>query len=125
MFQRQVSFGEAVNLAFNNYCCFTGRASRSEYWWFQLFQFIVAFCVGFVSELVGIGNWLSGLVSLVFFLPGLGLCWRRLHDIGRAGGWYFIGLIPVVGWIMLIVWLATESEMQPNRFGDVPNMESR
>lgn len=62
------------------------------------------------------------IYSLAILLPTLGLIWRRLHDIGKAGGWYFIGLIPVVGAIVLIVWFCQASEPTENRFGPVPNL---
>lgn len=65
-----------------------------------------------------------GLWNLIVFLPSLGLCWRRLHDIGKAGGWYFIGLIPVIGWIILLIWFSRRSEPTPNRFGPVPNLQN-
>lgn len=120
MYQRQVSFSEAISMAFNKYCCFTGRASRSEYWWFQLFSFIVGIVAGWISYYVG--EWFTGVATLALFLPQLGLVWRRLHDIGKAGGWYFIVLIPIVGWILLLVWWCQNSEMQTNRFGDIPNL---
>lgn len=120
MYQRQVSFGEAISMAFNKYCCFTGRASRSEFWWFQLFCVILSSA----SSLLPGDNVLyaSGAVTLVLFLPMLGLTWRRLHDIGKGGGWFFLGLIPLVGQIILLVWYCKNSEMYPNRFGDVPNL---
>lgn len=122
MYQLQVTFGEAIKKAFSQYCCFTGRASRSEYWWFCLFTFLVGIAAGIIDFQVG--NWFSGLVNLALLLPSLGLCWRRLHDIGKAGGWYFIGLIPIVGWVLLIVWFCRDSEPQANRFGEVPNLVS-
>lgn len=120
MYQRQVSFSEAINMGLNQYCTFSGRASRSEYWWFALFTFLVGFVAGFIGN--WIGEWISGVASLALLLPSLGLQVRRLHDIGKAGGWIFIGLIPIVGQILLLIWDCTDSEMQPNRFGDVPNV---
>ncbi len=120
MYQKQVSFGEAISMALNKYCCFTGRASRSEFWWFYLFILILSSA----SSLLPGDNalYVSGAVTLVLFLPMLGLTWRRLHDIGKGGGWYFLGLIPIVGQIILIIWFCKNSELQPNRFGDVPNL---
>lgn len=87
MYQRQVSFSEAINMAFNKYCCFSGRASRSEFWWFTLFCFILSTASGFVARFTG--AWITYVVALAVFLPQLGLAWRRLHDIGKGGGWYF------------------------------------
>lgn len=121
--QRQVSFGEAIKRAIvENYCNFQGRASRSEYWWYCLFTFLLGLCVTFIFGNDTAGQVISGIVSLALLLPGLGLVWRRLHDIGKAGGYYFFVLIPLVGWIILIVWLCKPSEPQANRFGPEPNM---
>lgn len=119
-FQRQVSFGEAVSIALNKYCDFTGRASRSEYWFFYLFNCLVSIASGLIAYFIG--DWFSGIVSLAFLLPSLGLAWRRLHDTGRGGGWAFIAFIPIVGWIILLIWLCQPSEPYPNRFGDIPNL---
>lgn len=67
-------------------------------------------------------NVASGLVGLALLLPSLGLCVRRLHDIGKSGWWIFISLIPIVGWIILLVWYCKDSQMAPNEYGDVPNL---
>lgn len=107
-------------MAFNKYCCFSGRASRSEYWWFYLFSIILSAAAGFVAAFAG--EWITYVLSVAMFLPGLGLWVRRLHDIGKAGGWIFLNLIPLVGQIILLVWACQNSEMQPNRFGNVPNV---
>lgn len=121
MVQVQVTFKEAIMRALKqNYCNFDGRASRSEYWWFALFTFIV----GLIMECIpGTNGYvLVGIVNLALLLPSLGLVWRRLHDMGRAGGWFFITFIPLIGWIFLIVWLVQPSQPEANRFGDVPNV---
>lgn len=126
MYQRQVPFGEAIQKAFNNYCNFNGRASRSEYWWFVLFTAIISYVcqnIAMFAHSQVLSYVFSGIITLAFLLPSLGICWRRLHDTGRAGGWYFIGLIPIVGWILLIVWFCQPSQPEANRFGDVPNVE--
>lgn len=121
MVQVQVTFKDAIERALKyNYCNFDGRASRSEYWWFALFSFIV----GAICELIPgtTGSVIGGIVNLALLLPSLGLVWRRLHDMGRAGGWFFIAFIPLVGWIFLLVWLVQPSQPEANRFGDVPNV---
>jgi len=120
MYQKQVSFSEAISMAFNKYCCFSGRASRSEYWWFYLFGLILSAVAGGIAMVVG--DWITYVLSVAMLLPGLGLCVRRLHDIGKGGGWIFINLIPLVGQILWIIWACQNSEMQSNRFGDVPNL---
>lgn len=123
MYQKQLDFKEAVTKDLNNYCVFTGRSSRSEYWWFVLFGCIVsAVCGCFEIFSETLGQWLSYIISLLLFLPNLGLAVRRLHDIGKSGWWLLIGLIPLVGWIILIVWYCQPSQPGANRFGDEPNI---
>ena len=86
MYQYQVSFSQAVRMAFDSYCRFQGRSSRSEYWWWVLFVAILSFCIGIIEGILGFSmtavQTTSGILSLVLFLPGLGLSVRRLHDIG-------------------------------------------
>lgn len=126
MFQRQVSFGEAISLALStNYCNFSGRSSRSEYWYFVLFNMLISFVINILtfatmSDAMLI---LGGIISLVLLLPGLGLAVRRLHDVGKSGWWLLIGLIPLIGAILLLVWFCTDSEPYTNRYGEVPNLE--
>lgn len=124
MYQRQVSFKEAVECALKqNYCNFSGRASRSEFWWFALFNFILSAVISIVfCWNQNTMNVITGLVNLALLLPNLGLAVRRLHDIGKSGWWIFISLIPIVGWILLIVWYCKDSQMETNEYGPVPNM---
>lgn len=124
MVQRELSFGEAVRKALlENYCNFNGRAARSEYWWYVLFTCIVSAVISssmFISDIFG--ETLSSLVSLALLLPGLGVSWRRMHDIGKGGGWIFINLVPLVGTIIYIVLCCRPSENGANRFGNEPNV---
>lgn len=125
MYQRQVSFTEAISMAFSKYATFSGRASRSEYWWFNLFLFVVQSLVGSSVFIAGINSpaeSLSGIVSLVLFLPSLAISVRRLHDIGKGGGWILINCIPLIGTIIYIIWMCKDSEYIDNRFGPVPNV---
>ncbi|MDE7388345.1 MAG: DUF805 domain-containing protein [Muribaculaceae bacterium] len=123
MYQRQVSFGEAIRKAIvENYCNFSGRASVSEYWWFALFNFILGMALTCVFGSGTLGTSVSGVVSLALLLPGLGLAVRRLHDIGRSGWWLFLCLIPLVGAVILIVWFCKASQPEINQYGPVPNM---
>lgn len=125
MYQRQATFDGAVKSAIaENYCNFSGRASRSQYWWYFLFTLLLGFILGFLQLFVGdFGRILAGIVNLALILPGLGLCVRRLHDIGKSGGWLLIAFIPLVGAIVLIIWFCQGSEMYPNNYGDVPLAE--
>lgn len=108
-----VGFIDAIKLCFSKYADFNGRAPRAEYWWWFLFTFIIDVALGWVPVL----GW---IISLGLFIPTLAVSWRRLHDIGKGGGWWFIGLIPIVGWIILIIWYCKDGEPHPNRFGPNP-----
>ena len=121
MYQKQVSFVEAIKMGFNKYCCFQGRASRSEFWFWALFTFVVQAVLAAFGNSTAI-QVIYGLFSLAVLLPNLGLLVRRLHDIGRAGGWIFINLIPLVGAIIFIIWMCKPSEVGDNRFGQMPNL---
>jgi len=105
--------------AFKNYVNFKGRARRKEYWMFVLFNFIVAFVLGFIDGLIGI-TILSTIYSLAVIVPSLALCIRRLHDIGKGGVWILIGLIPLVGEIVLIVFFCMDSQAGENQYGPNP-----
>ncbi len=105
------------------YAVFDGRAGRPEYWYFFLFNLIVSLVLSIVDAIVGTTSGgfgvLSGLYSLAVLLPAIGVGIRRLHDIGKSGWWLLIGVIPIVGWIILIVLAARESD-GPNAYGVAP-----
>ena len=124
--ENQMGFADAVkNAIMNNYGNFTGRASRSEFWWFILFGAIVSFLTSFTDSIIfgtpidGYGPlWLIGILALL--IPNLSLTVRRFHDTGRSGWWYLIGLIPCIGIILIIVWTVEEGNAHVNAYGDVP-----
>lgn len=103
----------------DNYCNFNGRASRYEYWWFVVINIVFSCVCTLLDQLVGIAIF-SGLLSLALLLPGLGLSVRRLHDINKSGWWLLLALIPLVGWIVIIVWAAQKGDEAANDFGEVP-----
>jgi uncharacterized membrane protein YhaH (DUF805 family) len=102
---------EAVRTALSKYTDFTGRANRPEYWWFFLAAFLASLVVSAVSDTLGF------VLSLAIIVPGLAAGVRRLHDTGRSGWWYLIVFIPIVGGILLIVWLASEGQPGENAYG--------
>jgi len=108
------------------YAVFGGRAGRPEYWYFVLFNILVSVVLGFLDGMLGTFSsgarvgLLGGIYSLAVLCPSIGVGIRRLHDINRSGWWLLIGLIPLVGWIILIVWAATESDAGPNQYGQGP-----
>lgn len=116
-------FGDAVRLFFQNYANFNGRASRSMYWWAVLFNCIVTCAISVIELIIGsetLVSTLTGLYTLAVLVPSLAIGVRRMHDIGKGGGWIFISLIPFVGWIWYIVLCCSDSEPFDNRFGPVP-----
>ncbi|MCM1522648.1 MAG: DUF805 domain-containing protein [Muribaculaceae bacterium] len=124
MYQQQVSFKDAVVRALTvNYCNFEGRSSRSEYWWFCLFTFILGAVVSVIfSFSETLETIVTSVVWLALLLPSIGVGVRRLHDIGRTGWWLLISFIPLVGAILLIIWFVRDSDPQPNQYGPVPNL---
>ena len=124
-----MGFSDALqNVLMNNYANLNGRASRSEYWWFVLFNFIVNI-VTLVIDLT-LGSMITydmGYVGLIAFLalllPTVSVSVRRLHDIGKSGWWILLAIIPIVNFIgifVIIVFTIMEGEEQPNQYGNVP-----
>ena len=101
-----MNFQDAIQTCFSKYADFKGRATRSEYWWFVLFIVLASAAASLISQS------LSGLFSLAVLLPSFAAATRRLHDTDRSGWWQLVVVVPLVGWIVLIVWLAQESKTQ-------------
>lgn len=116
----EMSFGDAVKTCFTKYVDFKGRASRPEYWWFFLSYVVVYVLAGIIGAAVKSAFLIIILAALVYILPLLSAAVRRLHDTGRSGWWYFISFVPLVGFIILIVFLATEGNPGPNQYGAPP-----
>lgn len=129
-----MGLSEAVKSVFSKYATFEGRASRSEYWFFYLFNILLEiglYVVGLILGAIvgdatgalagmGIGYVLFCLYALVALIPGISVFVRRMHDIGRSGWWFWIGLIPFVGAIVLLVFLVTGSDRGDNQYGPEP-----
>lgn len=105
--------------AVKRYVDFSGRARRKEYWMYVLFYMIFAIAVGIVAGIIRMPL-LTSLYSLALFLPTLGVSVRRLHDLGKSGWWFLLGLIPVIGGIILLIWFCTEGEQANNQYGPNP-----
>jgi len=123
-----MTFSQAVSsVLLNKYATFSGRARRSEYWWWYLFVTIVFVVAGIIDQAVGFtysdltigGGWLATIAGIVFLVPNLAVAVRRLHDTGRTGWWLLIGLIPLVGFIVLIYFFVLDSE-NDNQYGPYP-----
>jgi len=133
-----MTFGQAIANGFKNYVTWKGRATRAEYWWWALFTFIVTLPFSIIDNVssrealqaavesgdqraalvavFGPTFFILMLVSLVLFLPSLAVTIRRLHDIDRSGGWFWIVLVPIAGSIVLLVFALLPSTPDKNRF---------
>jgi uncharacterized membrane protein YhaH (DUF805 family) len=118
-----VSFQDAVKICLSKYVDFTGRARRSEFWWFFLFTVIVSIVASILDAIFGTtygtGGVFNTIASLALLLPSIAVAIRRLHDTSRVGWWILIGLIPIVGWIILIVFYCQDSHGE-NKYGPSP-----
>lgn len=123
-----MGFTTAVTTCFRKYVNFSGRARRSEYWYFALYSILAAVAAQIVDRFVdppaGDMPYAVGIVYLVVvlanFLPSLAVMVRRLHDTNRSGWWFLIVLVPLLGAILLIVWFCTKGTEGDNRFGPNP-----
>ena len=106
--------------AWKNYFTFTGRARRKAYWMFVLFNIIAAVIANIIDSVIGTGGLIGGIYSLAVLLPGIALGVRRLHDIGKSGWWMLIGLVPLIGLIVLLVFACTDSQPGDNEYGPNP-----
>ena len=102
------------------YATFSGRARRKEYWMFILFNMLIAFGVNVVDAVLGMEGLLAAGYSLAAILPSWAVFTRRMHDIGKSGWWWLIGLIPLVGAIVLLVFVCKDSEPGDNAYGPDP-----
>jgi uncharacterized membrane protein YhaH (DUF805 family) len=112
-----MSIGQSVSTVLKNYAVFRGRASRPEFWWYYLVYVIATFIIAFIDSAIGANNVLLLIFALALFLPTLAVTVRRLHDTDKNGWWVLIQLIPIVGWIIIIVFMASKGTVGDNRFG--------
>ena len=122
-----MSFQDAIRVCLQRkYADFNGRARRSEFWFFVLFSAIVSAVGGVLDAIFGLrsGSYggtgpIQGLLQLALLVPSLAVGARRLHDIGRSGWWQLIGLVPVAGWIVLLIFFVQDSH-PANQHGPSP-----
>ena len=125
-----MSFVEAVRSGFNNYANFSGRALRSEYWWWVVFVWIASAVASIIDRALGWRVYettvngmqqgsgpVAAIVGLALIIPGLAVLVRRLHDTDHSGWWFWLVIIPIIGWIVLIFFLASAGTPGPNRYG--------
>ncbi len=112
----------------NKYAMFGGRARRKEYWYFVLFNLLASIALGVIdgitgtySEDAGLGL-LGGIYALAVFIPSIAVAMRRLHDTGRSGWWLLLALIPILGFLVLLVFMLLDSESGDNQYGPNPKV---
>lgn len=118
-----MGFGDAIKSGFSGYVKFSGRSSRSEYWYWVLFILLVQLVLGVIESAVlpiTSRGLLVGIFGLIVLLPNIAVSARRLHDIDKSGWWLLIGLIPILGAIVLIVFFCLKGTDGENRFGPDP-----
>jgi uncharacterized membrane protein YhaH (DUF805 family) len=132
-----MSFADAVRSGFNNYANFSGRALRSEYWWWVVFVWIAGLVANIIDRALGWRVYettvnglqqgsgpVAAIVGLALLIPGLAVLVRRLHDTDHSGWWFWLILIPIIGWIVLIFFLASAGTPAPNRYGPSRDMSN-
>lgn len=122
-----MNFGNSISTCMGKYGTFSGRAIRSEYWWFYLFTVLMSWGSTLVAGSMfsfgdPMGEVLPLIISLVFFVPVIAAGSRRLHDMGKSGWWQLLFIIPIIGWILLIIWMCTDSEKDKNIYGSNPKI---
>ena len=104
--------------ALKKYADFSGRATRKEFWMFILFYIIFAVVVSILEGILGT-VFLSLIFSLALLIPSISIAARRLHDTSRTGWWQLIGLVPLIGFIVMLVFLVQDSH-DGNEYGPNP-----
>lgn len=115
-----MTFAEAVRSGFDHYVKFDGRASRPAFWWWFLFGVLVGIGASIIDAIIGSFGVVSGLAALALLLPNLSVAIRRLHDTDHTGWWVLIGLIPIIGFIVLLIFYLRQSDPGENQYGPPP-----
>ena len=118
-----MSFGQAISSGFKNYAVVQGRSTRSAFWFFYLFVVIVGFAITLIEGLLLDNSFAGGfgIIStiwfIVIFIPTVSVVVRRLHDTNRSGWWWWIQLVPFVGFIVILVFMVSASSPGENKYG--------
>ncbi len=122
-----MNFQSAVTTCLQKYATFEGRASRSEFWYFYLFCVLVNLVAAILDRLIS--NFHSDpasiIVSIAILVPFIAVAARRLHDLDKSGWWQLLLFIPLIGYLILIIWWATKGTESRNRFGEDPLIKAR
>ena len=116
-----MNFQTSIKTCFNKFAVFSGRASRSEFWFFALFCLLAGIITSIIDVMIlGYPYEENGPINLIFsvalIIPSISVAARRLHDINKSGWWQLLW-ITIIGGILLIIWHATEGENKKNKFG--------
>jgi uncharacterized membrane protein YhaH (DUF805 family) len=120
---QKTGYIDAIKKGFKGYVVWNARSTRAEYWWWTLFALIVAIVSSILDSIIFGGDFGSispiySITTLALFLPGLSVFVRRLHDTDRKGWWFWIGLIPLVGIVILLIFTLLPSKMGPTRWNN-------
>ncbi len=135
-----MTFGQSIRKCFGVYnTLLAGRASRSEFWWFQV-PFLAIYVIAFVLTamivpgletgsstaigsmiLLGVLLLVADLYAVAAMIPAVAVLVRRLHDTGRSGWWYWIAIVPLIGWIILLIFLVQKGTNGANPYGSDPS----
>jgi uncharacterized membrane protein YhaH (DUF805 family) len=122
---RKVEFGEAAQLLVKNYATFQGRSSRGAYWWAWFITFLIALALSVIDRGLGAApgmGVLGSLFGIAILLPSVAIGVRRLHDTDKSGWWMLFALVPVAGWVILLVLFLMPGERETNTYG--PDVEA-
>lgn len=117
-----MTFIESVKTVYGKYATFSGRATRSEYWWFTLFFYLALGVIMLLGIAIQSDSIVFGGIAIIIsfsILPIIALRVRRLHDIGKSGWWLLIGLIPYIGSFVLFIFSLLRSDGE-NEYGPDP-----
>jgi uncharacterized membrane protein YhaH (DUF805 family) len=122
-----MSFGQAVSTVFSKYATFSGRARRSEYWYWVLFVVLLSVVASVLDNVLKLRvvegspyGWITLIVSLALIIPGIAVTVRRLHDTDRSGWWYLLTFVCGIGALIVLVFCIIDGTPGPNKYGDSP-----
>ena len=121
-----------LDILTNKYIDFSGRARRKEYWMWTLYVTLINILAMILDDMLGLNfellgedlgyGWLYLITGIINFIPGLSIVVRRLHDVGKSGWFYLIILIPIIGFIGILILLCSDGDKEENKWGTNPKI---